>query len=173
VLTGFNVSINDEIGAWHDFVTGAGGGELALICHVRDGSRAEALGWLASMLGVTLDSRPLSRTDRQRYAQALQDAPELARVAGLWYTERREDLERRKAQALSREDWAALETAAREHYLLGILSGAGIVRVYLRARQVDPAGTAALVAEGERWARVSEALVTLLIAHSVPDPEAA
>jgi hypothetical protein len=171
---GWSVSLDDEHGRWYDRRDGIGGGILDLIVHVRGGTRGEALRWLADWRCVRLDGdAPLSSIDRRRYAQARRDAPELARVAGLWYAERREALERAKADALANGDDAALEVAAREHYLLGLLSGAGIVRVYLHARQIDPAGAASLVAAGETWARVSEALVTLVIARWARDPEAA
>jgi hypothetical protein len=162
---GYNVAINDKIGAWHDFVTDDKGGKLALIRYVRGGTKSEAVRWLADMRGVTLDNAPLSMADKRRYAQARERAPELARAAEIWFIERREELERVKARALAREDWAALEAAAREHHRLSRLDGAAIIREYLRARRADPAGTAALVAEGETWARLSEALVTALIAR--------
>jgi hypothetical protein len=154
---GFNVSINDKIGAWHDFVTGDGGGKLALICHILGRSRAEALGWMASMLGVTLDSTPLSRASE------------------IWWIERRAELQRAKTEALKRietptnsgEDrylaCCALQAAASEHHLLTLMTGEGVVRAHLMARRDDPDHAAALLAEGECWREIAEALVTLLI----------
>jgi hypothetical protein len=173
---GWSVSLSDENCTWYDHRDGIGSGILDLIVRVRGGTRGEALRWLADWRCVRLDGdAPLSFTDRHRYAQARRDAPELARKAGLWYAERREDLERLKADAVACGDHAALASAAREHSRLTTLrpDGAAIIREYLRARRADPEGTAALVAEGERWARVSEALVTLLIARWARDPEAA
>jgi hypothetical protein len=162
---GFNVSINDKIGAWHDFVTGDGGGKLALICHVRAGSRAEALGWLASMLGVPLDSTALSRKDRRRYAQARQHAPELGRLATLWHAERLAELDELKRDALERDDMLALMAAAQEHHLLSILAPDGVIRAFFDAKRKWPEHTTALIADGERWAELSELAVAALIAQ--------
>jgi hypothetical protein len=160
----WSVSLDDEYRRWYDHRDGTGGGILALIQHVRGGSRAEALRWLADHRGITLDGdAPPSPAERRRYAQARRDAPELARAAGLWWTERREALERAKADALERDDGAALKAAAREHYLLGLLSSGGVVRAYLHARAADPSGTAALVAEGAEWERMARYIVARLI----------
>jgi hypothetical protein len=162
---GWSVSLSDDRGAWFDHRDGIGGGVLDLIQHVRGGSRADALHWLADSGGVPLNNRPLSPPDRRRYAQARRDAPELGRVALLWWIERRRELEEYKAEALERGDLAALIEPAREHHLLGLLGAEGIVRAYLRAAGEQPEHTAALVGDGERWAQWSAAAIAALIAQ--------
>lgn len=66
---GFNVSLDDERGLWHDFVTGAGGGVLDLIVLVRGGTRQEALRWAADFIGCPLDDRPIPAFDRARWVR--------------------------------------------------------------------------------------------------------
>jgi hypothetical protein len=65
---GFNVSLDDGGGLWHDFTTDEGGGVLDLVVQVRGGSRATALRWLADLAGIPLSDEPLSAEDRQRWA---------------------------------------------------------------------------------------------------------
>ncbi|HEY6345098.1 MAG TPA: hypothetical protein VIY49_26675 [Bryobacteraceae bacterium] len=163
----WSLSLNDDRGAWFDHRDGVGGGVLDLICLVRGGSRQEALKWWAEYRCVQLDGdKPLSPEERRRYAHARQAAPELARRAEIWIIERLEELETLKADALAREDFKALQTASREHHRMNTLKadGAAVVAEYIRARQTDPTGTAAMIAEGERWRDTSEALVNLQIA---------
>jgi hypothetical protein len=81
-----SVSLNDEKGCWHDFVTGNGGGVLDLVQLVRGGSRREAIRWLSELVGVPIEVRPLR--DRKSYAvrrAAVQlEATQLARNARDW-----------------------------------------------------------------------------------------
>jgi hypothetical protein len=178
---GFNVALNDDCGIWFDHRDNVGGGILDLIAHVRGGTRAEALKWLAERLGLPLDGARLSNEERRRYAQAQKRAPELARAATLWLIERRAELEQIKADALERMEAArehgkdpmpavmALERAASEHHLLSLMKNEGIVRAYLMARRDHPKHTRALVADGERWAQWSEIAVATLIAQFQDD----
>src|SRR5689334_18557606 len=46
---GFNVSLDDGRGLWHDFTTGEGGGILDLVVRVVGGSRQDALRWVADL----------------------------------------------------------------------------------------------------------------------------
>jgi len=64
---GFNVSLEDPRGVWHDFTTDEGGGVLDLVVQVRGGNRADALRWLADLAGVRMDDTPLSPGDRERW----------------------------------------------------------------------------------------------------------
>jgi hypothetical protein len=158
---GWSVSLNDKRGAWFDHRDGIGGGVLKLIQHVRGGSRGDALRWLADWRGIPLSNAPLSPADKRRYAQARQQAGELAETAEMWWRARREELERAKVGALAREDDAALETAAREHHRLTKMKPdpAAIVAEHLRAQREEPERTAALVAEVRGWAQaVGDAL---------------
>lgn len=167
---GWSVSLSDERGTWYDHRDGIGGGVLDLIQRVRGGSRGDALRWLADWRGVRLaGDAPLSPVERRRYAQAHRAAPKLARAAWLWWRERREVLEEAKAEALEHGDLGGLIVPAREHYHLGQLSPEGVIHEYVRARRDDPEGTEALLSGAERWARLSEALVTLLIARWAHD----
>jgi hypothetical protein len=65
---GWSVSVDDRRGCWYDHRDGIGGGVLDLIVKVRGGSHADALRWLAAVVGVPVDDRPLSYKDRQRWA---------------------------------------------------------------------------------------------------------
>jgi hypothetical protein len=100
---GWSVSLDDGRGVWWDHRDSVGGGVLSLIQHARGGTRLDAVRWLAEWRGVALDGdSTLSPQERRRYAQARQHAAQLARVAGLWWRERREEMERTKANALER-----------------------------------------------------------------------
>jgi hypothetical protein len=81
---GFNLSLNDARGLWHDFTTGEGGGVLDLVVRIRGGSRQDALRWVADFVGCPLDNRPLAACDRARWVkQQRQIALELPK-ARLW-----------------------------------------------------------------------------------------
>jgi len=168
---GWSVSLRDDRGVWFDHRDGGGGGVLDLVQHVRGGSRADALRWLAEWRSIPLDSAPLSRDDRRRYAQAREHAPALARAATLWHPERLEELDELKREALERDDIPALASAAREHHLLSVLAPEGIIRAYIDAKRKWPEHTRALLGQGEHWERVAEALVTLLIARWAEEAE--
>ena len=64
-----NVGLNDDKGGWYDFAHNEGGGVLDLIQHVRGGSRKEALEWLAGLLCIPLDDRPLTEAQKRQYAR--------------------------------------------------------------------------------------------------------
>ena len=71
------VSLNDDKGCWHDFVTGQGGGILDLIQHVRGCDRIGAVRWLSDFTGVPLDDQPLTEVERRQYARARHEASDL------------------------------------------------------------------------------------------------
>jgi hypothetical protein len=73
---GFNVSVSDQKGCWYDFVTGDGGGVLALVQRVRGGTRAEALRWIAEFAGVPL-GQPVPSQTRIEHARRLQERGQL------------------------------------------------------------------------------------------------
>jgi hypothetical protein len=160
---GWSVSLRDDRGAWYDHRDNIGGGVLDLIQHVRGGSRADALRWLADWYALPLDGAQLSPEERRRYAHARAHAPDLARAASLWHGERLGELDQLKRAALERDDMLALMRAAQEHCLLSLLAPSGIVLAYIDARRKWPEHTAALVAEGERWAQWCETAIALLI----------
>jgi hypothetical protein len=170
---GYNVSLNDKIGAWHDFPTDDKGGILDLIRRVRGGSRAEAAHWLADLLGVRLDSGRLPQVARRRFAHARQHAPELARAAFFWWRARREELETRKEKALAAGDFVKLEHHASEHYRLSKLGLDDVVLAYVHAKQENPRETATLIAKEEFWAEFSEAGIIALIGRWTREAEAA
>ncbi len=75
---GWNVSLVDERGVWHDHRDHVGGGVLDLIAHVNGGTRADALKWLADVTGTPLDDdRP---PDPAAKAALARDTP----AARLW-----------------------------------------------------------------------------------------
>jgi hypothetical protein len=65
---GLNVSLDDNLGLWHDFTAGEGGGVLDLITTIQGGSRQNALRWLADFSGFPLEDTPLSAEERARWA---------------------------------------------------------------------------------------------------------
>jgi hypothetical protein len=162
---GWTVSLSEDQGVWYDHRDGIGGGILDLITKVQGGSRNDALHWLADYYALPLDDKPLSQERRPQYARAKQDAPGLARLAEMWWMERRAELEEVKADALRCSDFAALGAAAKEHYIIGQLQPAGVIRAYRTAREREPAHTRALVADGERWAQWTHAAIVLLVAR--------
>jgi len=157
-----NVAIHRGKNCWFDHRDGVGGSVLKLVQTAHGSSEHDALSWLETYAGLT-PSRPLSREDRQRYAQARQHAVELARAATLWHAERLAELDELKRKALERGDIPALQAVAEENHLLTILKPEGIIRAYLDARRKWPEHTAALVAYGARWAAASRAAVAALI----------
>src|SRR5579862_9053160 len=78
------VSLSDEKGCWHDFVTGEGGGVLDVVQRVRGCTRGEALHWLAELHGLPLDRNHLSKAERRRYAHACEQAKALAQELADW-----------------------------------------------------------------------------------------
>jgi len=72
------VSLNDEKGCWHDFVTGYGGGVLDLVQHIQGGDRTHALRWLANLSGLPLDERRLTSPERQTRARGCARVRQLA-----------------------------------------------------------------------------------------------
>jgi hypothetical protein len=69
---------------WYDHRDGIGGGVLDLLVHVRGGTCAEALRWLADYARVPLDDRPLTRHERAKYEQRHQAAEQEARELLDW-----------------------------------------------------------------------------------------
>jgi hypothetical protein len=65
----WSVSLNNERGVWHDFVSNEGGGILDLIVRVLGGTRADALRWAAEFAGIPLNNKPLSAADRAQWVQ--------------------------------------------------------------------------------------------------------
>jgi hypothetical protein len=72
---GFSVHLRDDKGSYIDFVDGSRGGILDLVVRVRGGTRADALHWVADMIGATLDDRPsISRSALVDTAKIAADA---------------------------------------------------------------------------------------------------
>jgi hypothetical protein len=63
------ISLSDEKMCFFDHRDNAGGGVLDLIQHVRGGSRADSLHWLADLNGVTLENRPATAAERREFAR--------------------------------------------------------------------------------------------------------
>ena len=81
---GFSVSLNDDRGLWHDFVTRDGGGILDLIVRVHGDSHQAALRWLADLVGHPLNDQPLSPEERRRWAQRLKNISTTLPKARKW-----------------------------------------------------------------------------------------
>ncbi len=78
------ISLIDEKGCWHDFVTGEGGGILDLVCRVLECDRTSALQWVADLSGLPLDGRPLTHTERQAFTHRRRRSEQLARDVADW-----------------------------------------------------------------------------------------
>jgi hypothetical protein len=150
---GFNVSLDDTRGLWHDFTTGEGGGVLDLVVRVRGGSRQDALRWVADLVGCPLDDRPLSAFDRTRWVKQQRQIERELPKARLW---------RRSVLALGEEvldqfkttlvdptlPWPAVGEIARWTAQLATwhrLDDAGLVAEYLWWAQHQPLLTGGLV----------------------------
>jgi hypothetical protein len=81
---GFNVSLDDSRGVWHDFKTDEGGGVLDLVARIRGGGRQDALKWVAQFAGVGLDDRPLSPAEKQRWAEQRREVNRELPAARYW-----------------------------------------------------------------------------------------
>ncbi len=81
---GLNVSLDDSRGLWYDFTAGEGGGILDLIVRVRGGTRQDALRCAAEIGGCRLDDRPLSSSERRRWAELQQQIRCHLSNARLW-----------------------------------------------------------------------------------------
>lgn len=92
---GWNISLDDDKGAWFDHRDGIGGGVVDLIVKVRGCSRGEALHWLAELVGLPLDGRESGPRVTQQAAEDWRRGL-LDRLAGR--------LDRCKADALSADN---------------------------------------------------------------------
>ena len=81
---GFNVSLDDARGVWHDFTSGDGGGVLDLIVRARGGNRADALRWCADLAGVPLEDKPLSPAEREAWSRERRDLERALPAARYW-----------------------------------------------------------------------------------------
>jgi len=77
---GYNVSMDDSRGVWHDFASGDGGGVLDLVVQIRGGAREDALRFVADLAGVALDKGMQSVESARTYA----DAERVRRDAGFF-----------------------------------------------------------------------------------------
>jgi hypothetical protein len=164
-----NVSLNNFKGTWYDFRDSVGGGILDLVSHVRGGSRADALRWLADTFCIALpddDQTPAERAEAaRRRREAEREARPLAQLALWWLTARMGELSDAKAAAIKAEepDFPRLAAAARELYRLEKLTADDVVREYLRYREQHPRETAGLVHIGRTWAQACEAAARAVV----------
>jgi hypothetical protein len=72
---GYNVSLNDTKGVWHDHAHGGDGGILDLIQTVLQCDRAGAVAWLAETFNIPIEGqRTFTPQERKRYARARHEA---------------------------------------------------------------------------------------------------
>jgi hypothetical protein len=81
---GLNVAMDDSRGVFHDFVDDSGGGVIDLVVRVRDGTRRDALQWVADFAGIPLQDQSLSPGDRQRWARERQEIEQHLTDAQYW-----------------------------------------------------------------------------------------
>ncbi|MEK7752846.1 MAG: hypothetical protein AAB654_13075 [Acidobacteriota bacterium] len=81
---GLNVSLNDAKGAWFDFRDNIGGGILDLIRHVKGCDRKAALQWLANHLGIPLENRSFTESERREWDRRRAAAEAEARDLLAW-----------------------------------------------------------------------------------------
>jgi hypothetical protein len=166
---GLNVSLDDQKGVWHDFVCGEGGGVLDLVQHVRGGSRAEALRFVADVAGVTLESKPLSKGDRREYAVHRRQAGSLAKACAWWVRAMIQELEGMKAQANEDGDIHTLAWSSRELYSMQRAVPSALMGRFVKAVREDPEVTARLVEAGredEDNAYMVTALIVAMLAKA-------
>lgn len=172
---GLNVSVSDAKGCWHDFVSGDSGGILDLVQHVRGGSRAEALQYVADISGVTLDSKRLSRTEKRVYAERREQGTLLAQQVLWWASAYLRKLEITKAAANETGDWNALAWSARELYVLQRAVPSAVMDRFLNSMREDPEATNSFVEAGredERHAYAIATAITIMLASSAEQKEA-
>lgn len=166
---GLNVSLNDQKGVWHDFVSGEGGGVLDLVQRVRGGSRADALQFVADVAGVTLESKPLSKGDRREYALHRRQARSLAQQCAWWVRAVVQALERLKAQAYEDGDIHTLACSGRELYSIQRALPSALMGRFLKAAREDPESAARFVdagCEDEENAYMVTALIVAMLAKA-------
>ncbi len=169
-----NVSLNDEKGAWYDHARGEGGGVLDLVMHIRGGSRADALEWIAERFCLPLEGRELTPAERRRYARVVELAKPLARAAWHWRQGRIAELNDAKRAALDGEhlDADALAMSARALYRFEHLNAEDVVRSYIAAVKADSIGTAVIVETTEAWERAGADLTARLLDKIAGDQRA-
>ncbi len=150
---GFNVSLNDKRGVWHDFATGDGGGVLDLVQRARGTTKADALRWLADFAGVPLKDRAWSPQERARFAQErtvferdLAEARDWRR-AGMMLCEEALDLLKSALfdPTAGRVDTGELMDVERLLARLRSAGDAGLVDEYREWRTARPKITAAMI----------------------------
>ncbi len=154
---GFNVSMDDSRGVWHDFVTGEGGGVLDLVQRVQGVNRADALRWVADFAGVTLDDRPATRETRRAIGERREREQRELQEAGFF---------RFAAVRMAEEILDVLPEAVPERsgptqlrLALRTAEGAALLAIYRDFRSREPRLTAGLVFSGERaWNRLCKRL---------------
>uniref|UniRef100_Q01TT2 DNA primase n=1 Tax=Solibacter usitatus (strain Ellin6076) TaxID=234267 RepID=Q01TT2_SOLUE len=166
---GYSVSLSDEKGVWHDFVSGAGGGVLDLIQHVRGGRRVDALQYVAELAGLTLGSRQFSKREKRAHAAHVRQAKHLAQQCAWWVRGYAQALERAKASAYEHGDWDALAWSGRELYQIETAVPAALMSRFLKAMKSDPEATAGFVEAGrddERHVYAVAVAITTMIAQA-------
>src|SRR5580658_1977601 len=78
----FSVSFDDAKNVWHDFVTGEGGGVIALVQLIVGCDRKAALRWLAGFAGVPLGEQ--TDSERRNWSQRMRAVEPKARKLVAW-----------------------------------------------------------------------------------------
>ena len=153
-----SVSLDDQRGTWHDWVTDESGGVLGLVQRVHGGSSQDALRWVAALAGLSLDDRPLSAKERQRRARQSQQISRHLAPARQWrrtmvaLTE--ELLEKLKLQLFARSsEIRPLEIFSFTQLLARLrrLDGDELIGEFLRWRRNEAKLTRGMVAAGEKF----------------------
>jgi hypothetical protein len=153
---GFNVSLDDGRGVWHDFTTDEGGGVLDLVVHVRGGNRADALRWCAGLAGIPLSDEPLSAEDRARWAKERRALERDLPTARCW---------RRAAVSMAEELLVSLKSALFDPTLpQPEIDEIGHVENMMRSLQQQDG--AALVAEFGWWLQHHPGLTVAMVASA-------
>jgi hypothetical protein len=156
---GLNVAMDDSKNVFHDFVDDSGGGVLDLVVRVQGGSRADALRWVADCAGISVDDRPLSSADRQRWARERAQV-ELIRAEAAYFADAAALMADWALDGLSSED---PERAVHTAILARLrISAEAEYRAWLEHK---PTWAAALVQAGrERSRRLQIALARWIVA---------
>jgi hypothetical protein len=150
---GWNVSLDDNRGLWHDFVADEGGGVLDLIMRIRGGSRAEALRWAADSAGVPMNEGPPSPDERRRWAEERRQVEIKLPEARYW---------KRSAIDMAEEALANLKAAlfARDQHQPDADEIYRLTQQLIRWQKLDDS---ALVAEYQSWRKRSPGLAWAMV----------
>ena len=146
---GYNIALNDNKGAWFDFVTGVGGGVIDLVCVVHDDpSRAAAVRWLDDRFGNV--APPDHLTPEERKAKAKAEKKQREEVQR-WRDGCILRLEAMQRAGLYAEDWEKVGHAAKRLHRLRTATTAQLTEWFLAQPERQRKEDTAVGRRFQRW----------------------